>query len=279
MDLKLKVSSYYPSLTKSEQKVADYVLGASESIMYRSVTELADLSGVGETTVMRFCRAIGFKGYQDFKLALAQDYSPHRQARDGSPEAGEDDGDFPALVHRELASILADTMDLLDRTKLDEAVRRIHEAGYVQLFGVGTSGLTALDAKNRLLRIGLRAEAATDAHIQAMMAVTMGRGDVAIGISLSGSTLDTVDLLSKARQQGAYIIAITNYAKSPITAEADLVLLTAGKESPLEGGSIGAKMSQLLVIDLICEGLARHDLPRTREMRERMAKAVIERIY
>ncbi|MGN7454035.1 MurR/RpiR family transcriptional regulator [Paenibacillus pasadenensis] len=279
MDLKLKVSSYYPSLTKSEQKVADYVLGAPESIMYRSVTELADLSGVGETTVMRFCRAIGFKGYQDFKLALAQDYSTRRQRGEGSPEAGEEDGDYPSLVHRELASILADTMNLLDRTKLEEAVRRIHEAGYVQLFGVGTSGLTALDAKNRLLRIGLRAEAATDAHIQAMMAVTMGPGDVAVGISLSGSTLDTVDLLSKARQQGAYIIAITNYAKSPITAEADLVLLTAGKESPLEGGSIGAKMSQLLVIDLICEGLARHDLPRTREMRERMAKAVIERIY
>ncbi|SDS45844.1 transcriptional regulator, RpiR family [Paenibacillaceae bacterium GAS479] len=279
MDLKLKVSSYYPSLTKSEQKVADYMLNASEDIMYRSVTELADLSGVGETTVMRFCRAIGFKGYQDFKLALAQDYSPRRQAGGKDAEGAEDDGDYPALVYRELTSILSDTMSLIDRSKLDEAVRRIHEAPYLQFFGVGTSGLTALDAKNRMLRIGRRAEAITDAHIQAMMAVTMGPGDVAVGISLSGSTLDTVDLLTKARQQGAYVIALTNYAKSPITSVADLVLLTAGKESPLEGGSIGAKMSQLLVIDLICEGLARHDLPNTREMRERTAKAVIERIY
>lgn len=278
MDLRLKVSSYYPSLTKSEQKVADYVLNASEEIMYRSVTELADLSAVGETTVMRFCRAIGFKGYQDFKLALAQDYSARRLPGSGGTE-GETESDFPALVYRELTSILSDTMNLLDRAKLDEAVRRIHEAPYMQFFGVGTSGLTALDAKNRMLRIGRRAEAVTDAHIQAMMAATMMPGDVALGISLSGSTLDTVDILTKARQQGAYVIALTNYAKSPITSVADLVLLTAGKESPLEGGSIGAKMSQLLLIDLICEGLARHDLSHTREMRERTAKAVIERIY
>ncbi|MCM3749969.1 MurR/RpiR family transcriptional regulator [Paenibacillus pasadenensis] len=278
MDLRLKVSSYYPSLTKSEQKVADYVLNASEEIMYRSVTELADLSAVGETTVMRFCRAIGFKGYQDFKLALAQDYSARRLPGSGGTES-ETESDFPGLVYRELTSILSDTMNLLDRAKLDEAVRRIHEAPYMQFFGVGTSGLTALDAKNRMLRIGRRAEAVTDAHIQAMMAATMMPGDVALGISLSGSTLDTVDILTKARQQGAYVIALTNYAKSPITSVADLVLLTAGKESPLEGGSIGAKMSQLLLIDLICEGLARHDLSHTREMRERTAKAVIERIY
>ncbi len=278
MDLRLKVGSYYPSLTKSEQKVADYVLNASEDIIYRSVTELAELSAVGETTVMRFCRAIGFKGYQDFKLALAQDYSPRRQQESGGHSDATPD-DYAELVYRETSSILADTMSLLDRAKLEEAVARMDAAGYVQFFGVGASGITALDAKNRLLRIGRRAEAVADAHFQAMMAVTMGPGDVAFGISLSGSTLDMVDMLTKARQQGAYVIAMTNYAKSPITAAADLVLLTAGKESPLEGGSIGAKISQLLLIDMICEGLARLDLARTREMKERTAKAVIERIY
>jgi DNA-binding MurR/RpiR family transcriptional regulator len=278
MDLRLKVNSYYPSLTKSEQKVAEYVLSASEDIIYRSVTELAELSAVGETTVMRFCRAIGFKGYQDFKLALAQDYSPRRLQEEGDSHAATPD-DYAELVYRETSSILADTMSLLDRSKLSEAVERMDAATYVQFFGVGASGITALDAKNRLLRIGRRAEAIADAHIQAMMAVSMGAGDVAVGISLSGSTLDTVDMLTKARQQGAYVIAMTNYAKSPITAAADLVLLTAGKESPLEGGSIGAKISQLLLIDIICEGLARRDLARTREMKERTAKAVIERIY
>ncbi|MFD1952967.1 MurR/RpiR family transcriptional regulator [Paenibacillus thailandensis] len=275
MDLKVKVSSYYPSLTKSEQKVADLVLGSAEEIIFLSVTELAELSGVGETTVMRFCRKIGFKGYQDFKLALAQDQGSRRAADNEADESV----DFADVLHREMTAILHNTMSLLDRGRLQTAIERIDTAHYVQFFGVGSSGITALDAKNRLLRIGRRVEAVLDTHIQAMMAVTMGPGDVAFGISLSGSTLDTNDVLMKAKQSGAYVIAMTNYAKSPITSIADLVLLTAGKEAPLEGGSIGAKMSQLLLIDLICEGLARRDLNRTQVMKERTAKAVIDKIY
>lgn len=107
----------------------------------------------------------------------------------------------------------------------------------------------------------------------------MGKGDIAFGISVSGSTLDTNDMLMKAKQNGAKIIAMTNYAKSPIASIADIVLLTAGKESPLEGGSIGAKISQLFIIDLICEGLERRHTDETKNMKERTARAVIDRIY
>ncbi|CAM3842210.1 MurR/RpiR family transcriptional regulator [Cohnella lubricantis] len=275
MDMKLRINSYYPSLTKSEQKVADGVMGGADDLIYHSVTELAEISGVGETTVMRFCRKIGFKGYQDFKLALAQD---QRDKKADEAEAGAD-GDFTQLVYRETMGILQDSMSLLNKEKLEQVIDLIDKARHVQFFGVGASGVTAQDAKTRLLRIGRRAEAVNDAHIQAMMAVSMGEGDVAFGISLSGSTIDTNDILMKAKQSGAAVIAMTNYAKSPITSIADLVLLTAGKESPLEGGSIGAKISQLFLIDLICEGLARKDVARAKAMKEKTARAVIDKIY
>ncbi|MFD1129921.1 MurR/RpiR family transcriptional regulator [Paenibacillus provencensis] len=274
MEMKDRINTYYPSLTKSEQKVAECVLQNADDLMYYSVTELADYAGVGETTVMRFCRKIGFKGYQDFKLSLAQNAGAKKPG-----EQDEDSKDFVRMVYENNIDILHSSMSLLNRSKLEQAIEWIDQAGNVQFFGVGASGITALDAKNRLLRIGRRSEAVADSHIQAMMAVSMREGDVAFGISVSGSTLDTNDMLLKAKQNGAKVIAITNYAKSPITSIADLVLLTAGKEMPLEGGSIGAKISQLFIIDLICEGLARTNIVETKRMKEKTARSVIDRSY
>ncbi|MNC30196.1 putative HTH-type transcriptional regulator YbbH [compost metagenome] len=275
MEMTDRIHTYYPSMTKSEQKVARCVLEHPDNLIYFSVTELADFAGTGETTVMRFCRKIGFKGYQDFKLALAQGL-PKQQALSGRESK---DGDYPTYLYESMVGVLQSSLSMLDRGQLEESVNRIDSARHVQFFGVGSSAITALDAKNRFLRIGRRVEAIADSHIQSMMAVTMGEGDVAFGISVSGSTLDTNEMLMKAKQNGATIIAMTNYAKSPIASIADIVLLTAGKESPLEGGSIGAKISQLFIIDLICEGLERRHTDETKNMKERTARAVIDRIY
>ena len=278
MEMNDRIHTYLPSLTRSEQKVAESVLTNTDDLMYYSVTELADFAGVGETTVMRFCRKIGFNGYQDFKLSLAQNVGVRRT--DGQDEdEDEDHGDFVKMIYETNVNILKSSMSLLAKENLMQAIEWIDEARHVQFFGVGASGITALDAKNRLLRIGRRSEAVVDSHIQAMMAVSMSEGDVAFGISVSGSTIDTNNMLMKAKENGAKVIAITNYAKSPITAIADIVLLTAGKEMPLEGGSIGAKISQLFIIDLICEGLARRNVVLTKQMKEKTARAVIDRSY
>ncbi|MEC0127817.1 MurR/RpiR family transcriptional regulator [Paenibacillus pabuli] len=275
MEMTDRINTYYPSMTKSEQKVARCVVEHPDNLIYLSVTELADFAGTGETTVMRFCRKIGFKGYQDFKLMLAQGL-PKRQIH---LESGSEENDAADQLYASMIGVLQSTQGMLDREQLKQAVQCLDQARYVQFFGVGSSGITALDAKNRFLRIGRRVEANSDSHIQSMMAVTMGEGDVAFGISVSGSTLDTNDMLMKAKQNGAKIIAMTNYAKSPIASIADVVLLTAGKESPLEGGSVGAKISQLFIIDLLCQGLEGLHVEESKKMKEWTARAVIERIY
>ncbi|MFS0871792.1 MurR/RpiR family transcriptional regulator [Paenibacillus xylanilyticus] len=275
MEMTDRINTYYPSMTKSEQKVARCVVEHPDNLIYLSVTELADFAGTGETTVMRFCRKIGFKGYQDFKLMLAQGL-PKRQNQPESERGGSDIAD---LLYASMAGVLQSTLGMLDREQLKLAVQCLDQARHVQFFGVGSSGITALDAKNRFLRIGRRVEANSDSHIQSMMAVTMREGDVAFGISVSGSTLDTNDMLMKAKQNGAQVIAMTNYAKSPIASIADIVLLTAGKESPLEGGSVGAKISQLFIIDLLCQGLEELHVEESKKMKEWTARAVIDRIY
>jgi DNA-binding MurR/RpiR family transcriptional regulator len=269
------INSYFPSLTKSEQKVAAVVLEQMEKALYYSVTDLADVAEVGETTVLRFCRKIGMKGYQEFKLAIAKDLSSlSQEGTDSSENAG-----FTQSIASYTKNAIDETVNKLDEATLEKAIGLLAGAGSIHFFGVGTSGLTALDAKNRFLRIGYRSDAVIDPHIQSMTAATLKEGDVVIGLSISGSTKDTIDSLTLAKENGAIVIAITYYARSPITKLADAVLLSGGKESPLEGGSMIAKISQLFVIDLLCTGLALHNKEFSLGMKEKTARAVVDKIY
>ncbi|RXJ02182.1 MurR/RpiR family transcriptional regulator [Anaerobacillus alkaliphilus] len=270
------ISSYYPSLTKSEQKVASIVLQQMEKVIYYSVTDLADAAEVGDATVLRFCRKIGLKGYQEFKLAIAKDLTVTSQEDEngnGKPTS------LPMSIAQYTKNAIDETINFLDEAVLEKIIQLLDQAKSVHFFGVGTSGITALDAKNRFLRIGRRVDAIIDPHIQAMTAATLGHGDIVVGMSVSGSTKDTIDALELAKENGATVVAITFYARSPITKTADFVLISGGKESPLEGGSLAAKISQLFIIDILCTGLALRDKNFSLDMKQKTAQAVVGKIY
>lgn len=268
------INSHYPSLTNSEKKVADYVLENLEKVIYYSVTDLSIEVGVGETTVLRFCRKIGLKGYQEFKLRIAQNLPD---------EASLNDSDHHNNLIERIANntivTIKNTSAMVTESVLDDAIKLLNEAKSIHVFGVGTSGTTAMDTKTRFLRIGKRVEALTDPHLQAMTASTLTEEDLVIGLSISGSTRDTIESLEIAKKNGAKVIAVTYYLRSPITQLADIVLPGGAKESPLEGGSLSGKMSQLYIIDLLCTGLALLNKEASLEMSEKTAKSVLSKIY
>lgn len=268
------INSYYPSLTNSEQKVATFVSENLHQVIYYSVTDLADEAGVGETTVLRFCRKIGLKGYQEFKLTIAQNLSENEKDRNTSEPTN-----LVESVSSNTIKAIENTASMISENDLNAAIDMIQGARTIHFFGVGTSGITAQDAKSRLLRIGRRSEAITDPHLQAMSATTLSKEDVVVALSISGSTRDTLESLEIAKETGAKIIAITYYSRSPITQFADIVLPGGAKESPLESGSLTAKISQLFVVDLLCTGLALQTKDKTLEMKQKTAKAVVNKIY
>ncbi|MBY6274497.1 MAG: transcriptional regulator, partial [Bacillaceae bacterium] len=248
----LKIKSYYNGLTKTETKIADYVLEHLQDIIYCSVTELAERAGVGETTVLRFCRKMGFNGFQDFKLALAQDLV--QPFTNDEEEIVENDTTL-SIINKTTTKhmkIIEENRQLLDEKQVEKAIDLILSAKTNVFFGVGSSGLTALQAANSLTRIGIKCDAKQDSHFQAMTAALLTKDDCAIGISVSGSTKDTIHNLEIAKKRGAKIICITSNGKSPITKLADVVLLMSSKESPLEGSSIISQIAQLSVIDILC---------------------------
>lgn len=252
----LRIRSARELFKPAEAAVAEFVLANPDRVMHMSVSEAARDIGVGESTVIRFCRALGYKGYQEFKLRLAQDLVQpveyiHRNISFQDPVP-----DLCQKVFQTNQEAVENTRRALDPSSVEVAAQAIAHAGRVDIYGVGYSYFSGLDAKLKLVRFGLTADAYGDPHLQVMAAVSLKPGDVAIGISHSGSTRDVVDALGPARKQGATTIAITNYSPSPITRVADIVLLTASSESPLGGEVLTSRIAQLCVIDALSVAVA-----------------------
>lgn len=274
-----RIRGLRPNLAPAEQKIAEFVLANPGEVIYATVTQLAERCGVGEATVIRFCQAAGFRGYQELKLSIARDLvSPLTNINEQITQ----DDDLETIVKKVSLSshhAISETLKVLDINSLEKAVSMMVQARRIQFCGVGTSGLTALEAKCRFLRIGVWCEAYLDPHFAAMFAATLGPEDVAVAFSHSGSTKDTVHCLEVAREAGAHTICVTNYPKSPITKVAEITLLTSSPETPLGSGAFRSKIAQLLVLDMVFTGVAIRTTEGSLAVSERTAKAVLEKLY
>ncbi len=237
-------------MTPALRKIADYVLDNPEKLLYQTVVEVAEGSGSSEASVIRFCRDLGFSGFQEFKLALASDLaaSPVGLGPQDNPQTPEEALEY---VTHHCKQALEDTCRLVDLKLVTKAVNLILKAQRIDIYGVGASGVTAQDFAYKFMRLGYATQAYPDPHMAAMAAATLDKRSLAIGITRSGTTIDTVKAVEIARRSGAATIAITQRTKSPVARFADVVLVTSVSESPLTGGSVTAKMGQLLVLDLL----------------------------
>jgi DNA-binding MurR/RpiR family transcriptional regulator len=273
------ISSHYKSMTKSEQKVADYVMKQTEEAVYLTVTDLAERVGVGETTVLRFCRKLNYKGYQDFKLAVAQSQVTQPERLDREIADSDPLDVVAAKITRQNTKTLTNTLELFQGEVLQRAIDLLSAARQISFFGIGSSGLTAQDAEHRFMRMGFNVSYSMDSHVMAMKAALVQEGDVVIGISTSGSTKDVVDTMRIAKENGAKVICITNHGRSPITKYADVILLAASKESPLQGGAFSSKIAQLHLLDILTKAIEMQRKESTFGSIKKTAEAVLDKMY
>ncbi|KAA5829664.1 MurR/RpiR family transcriptional regulator [Saccharopolyspora hirsuta] len=273
----VKIRSLLPGLARAEQRVANIVLADPASISRRSITEVAEAAGTSETTVTRFCKAIGVGGYPDLRIALAAD-TARTSTRDrelGSDIAPDDDlGQIIEKVGYADAKAVEETAGQLDAAVLQPLVEDVAQARRIDVYGVGASAFVALDLQQKLHRIGLTCFAWSDTHNALTSAAVLREGDVAIGISHTGATAETVEALREARRRGATTAALTNFARSPITEVADHVLTTAVRETTYRSGAMASRIGQLTVIDCLFIGVAQRHLDQARAALEATYEAV-----
>ena len=273
----LSMQLSYNQLTRTEKKIADYVQKNAQKVLFMSITELAEECHVADASVHRFCRTIGAKGYQEFKMWLSINMGHEK----GEEESEEEDGKEPIFqqVLKSHLEAINETNQLLDKQKVDQAVRMLTEARQIMFFGVGDSKTAAIEANNKFLHVTPKVMCAGDTHLQAMAASMMTEEDLPFVVSYSGSTKDTVEVAQIAKEAGAKVISITRFLKSPLTEFSDCVLICGSKEGPLEGGSMGAKLSQLHIIDILYQCYFKANGKKARENRQKTANAVVNKLY
>lgn len=245
----IRLRGLYASLKAALRKVADVVLARPELAIYASVNEVAAAAGVSEATVMRLCRLLGFRGFQDFKIALARELVTPLQRLHEEVAEGDDVATIVHKVFQANRAALQDTLAVLDMEAVAAAAQDLQAARLVLLIGVGTSGPIVEDAANKFFRLGLLVRAVTDAHLMMMAAALLTPADVLLAVSHSGSTRDTVETAKTARQAGARVICITNNSLSPLTKTAHLVLVTASRETRFRQEAMASRLCQTSIID------------------------------
>lgn len=244
-----KILVKMPSFTNAEKKIADYVLDNYEEVLNCNITELAENAKVSDASVVRFCRRIGYKGYQDFKVNAAKDVLP--KDRHFNPVLQEDDD--PETICRKIfnsqISVLNKTLMGLNIKSMKKVADLIYQAKRVIFFGSGGSLLVGQDALHKLMKIGIKVYAYEDMDLQMMASSLMEKGDVAIGISHSGSNYKVHKCLKSAKECGASAIALVSNGKSPISKIADVVIEVASEPTMFQSESVSTRIAQLAIID------------------------------
>ncbi len=259
-------------LTRSENKLANYIASHTERVIYDTIKSLGKATNTGDATIVRLCKKLGYSGFSDLKIALAQD-SMMIPAKEHAGEETTFESSSKILV----ASIQK-TEELINPMTLNKAVELLAQAKRIHIFGLGHSGESARDYERTWLRIGLIANAESDPHIQVQVATLLNKDDVVVGLSLSGHTKDTYQSLKVAQKYGAKIISITNDLSSPIAQLGDVSLQTSVSEF-MNIGTVAGQVSQLYLCDVLAreyEKLNKVDVDKIKEraLSEVMKKSI-----
>ncbi|WP_085522682.1 MurR/RpiR family transcriptional regulator [Tuberibacillus sp. Marseille-P3662] len=251
-----RVEAAFSKLKGAEKKVVDFINQSPEEIIHLSITEVAERSDTSESSVVRLCKRLGYKGFQDLKINLARDIiTPKKQIHEVI-EPGDDVKTIKKKVFQSNVQALYDSIEVLNEDMLIKAIEAISKANRIEFYGTGASGAVAMDAQHKLLKLGVKSAVYTDATLQSMSASVLEKNDVVIGISHTGSNTDILHAMKLAKENDVTIICITNLSRSPMTKISDIELQTMSNETMFRTDAISSRIAQLTIIDILVAAVA-----------------------
>lgn len=271
----IRVRGALPSLRPAELRVAEAVLDNPARISESSISKVARQCQTSETTVLRFCRAIGLAGYPELRLALARAAQDQESDPPGTPTTGviapgDSLADVVAKITHADARSIVDTGAALDLAMLEAAVEAVTRARRIDIYGMGPCALAGHDLHLKLHRLGLVSFMWSSSEPALASAGVLGPRDAAIGISHTGTTNGTINALQMARRQGATTIAVTNFGGSPLAVGSDVLLTTAARETTFRSGPLASRVAQLSVIECLYAAVAHRSHATAIEALDRM---------
>lgn len=243
-------------MKRAQRRIADHLLGDPEQFIDRPIAELASACGVSTGSIVHFSKSLGLRGLPGLRIALARELAePVLPLTVARPRSG---GGAVSVIQRVLeehVESLRQTLRLNPASTVSRAIDALLRAERIVLFSIGLSYSVAYSLYARLRFIGLPAFIESDSHMQLAAAAEMRREELAIGISASGTTSETVECLRIARAQGARTLCITNSIDSPLATAADFRLYAAPGEVKYFQAPLASRVAQLALADVLLVGL------------------------
>ncbi|WP_153101364.1 MurR/RpiR family transcriptional regulator [Paraburkholderia hayleyella] len=250
-----QIKTMYSQLRPSERKLADYLTDVPREVLDLSMTELATRAGVSQPTIARFCHALGFSGFREFKIRLAQAIvaevpTVFRDVRADEPAPG-----VAAKVLDRTIGALIQVRNNLSSASVEAALTLLAQARRIEFYGAGGSGIVALDVQHKFFRLGMPSVAYADPHTFLMSAALLAKGDVVVAISNTGRTRDIIEAAQAALAAGAKVIAIT-HGHSPLARLATVGLFANVDEDADIFSPMTSRVSHLAIGDILAVGVA-----------------------
>lgn len=257
----IKIRESYCDLGDKDRAIAEFILNNENDIPKFTIRQIAEGCNVSQAAVVRFCKIFGSDGFKDFRRRLTTDMLEQAQKAQPTGYITADlqgDEDISSIVQRITANnshSIQETEELLDMHTLENAIDFLADAPRIDFFGVGASGIVALDAHQKFIRIGKTCNASQDSHIQLTLASSLKPGDAAVAISYSGRTKDTIEHAAVAKERGAHVIVLTKYgSENPLAKLGDVVLYTTSSETVYRSSATSSRIAQLTMIDILFYG-------------------------
>ena len=245
------VHEIYPSLSKKEKLVADYVIQNMTNVLRMSSRELKDAVNVSEPTVFRFCQALGFTGFSDFKISMAQQVTSYMDyfLTDESSETK-----LQTLIRRTLESeikIIDTTIRMIDYKLLEKTAKRVLNARRICLYGTGSSAESCNDARRKFSRLGINAWSYSEINEVLSILGTFDKQDMLIAVSHSGTTQDIENVLRFAFNRKIYTVLLTAYPNTRMVQYVNTVLRTYAREIVDKLIAGASRISQFAMMDAL----------------------------
>lgn len=241
-------------VTKSDKILIEYIKNNIKDVFYKPISQISKESNIGEATITRFSKKMGFNGLQDFKVTLAQEISSlskNKNIINSNIENNEPVVDTAKKLLISNINTLESTVDIINGQDIHKSSQLIINAKRIYFVGIGYSGIIAQDSNYKFMRIGLNCVSFDSSHTMIMMASIMEKGDLLIAISHSGETDEIIKTVKLAKENEVDVISITKKKESSLKDISDIHLEYISEETLLETGSISSKLAQIFLIDLI----------------------------
>ncbi len=270
-----------PTAKGVERKIGEWIADNPDDFINTTVKKMAQSIDVSEGSIIRFCQQLGFAGFTALKISIAQNIRSQNRFVLGDVSIGAAGNAFAVMtqVFDSIYRVMHDTLGIIDQTDLERASEVIRQAEHIEFYGLGTSAPIVQDAYYRFMRIGINATACVDPHIMSVSASLMRPGSLAIAISHTGRSIQTVMALKEAKEHGADTMCVSSYFGSPVTQYADIKLIT----SPNSGGVIKeatiARIAHIALLDSLCAYIAMQDSEKTAASQDHMLELLERQRY